>query len=124
MSERELNPLIIKYATCLEALFNSREGGISEQISEFTAHVIGQTKDERMNIYSSIKKLYSFRSNAVHGGSVVSSIDSEFLSHIMFICESALLKMAYYSQEDYYQNSKGYEKFVQYILREYRFFGI
>ncbi|HEY9600464.1 MAG TPA: hypothetical protein V6C85_02565, partial [Allocoleopsis sp.] len=41
MIEREVNSLIIKYATCLEALFNSREGGISEQISEFTAFVIG-----------------------------------------------------------------------------------
>ncbi|MEH2221053.1 MAG: hypothetical protein V7K72_28875 [Nostoc sp.] len=124
MSERELNPLIIKYATCLEALFNSREGGISEQIAEFTAHVIGKTKDERMNIYSSIKKLYNSRSNAVHGRYIVNSQDSEFLSHIMIICESALLQMAYYSQEDYYQNSKGYDKFVQYILKEYRFFGI
>ncbi|QJB47263.1 HEPN domain-containing protein [Dolichospermum flos-aquae] len=122
MSERELNPLIIKYATCLEALFNSREGGISEQISEFTAHVVGKRKDERMNIYSNIKKLYSLRSNAVHGGSVVSRLDSEFLSDIMLICESALLQMAYLSQESYYQNPKGYEKFVQYILKEYRFF--
>ncbi|MDZ8052588.1 MAG: hypothetical protein RMX68_029115 [Aulosira sp. ZfuVER01] len=121
MSERELNPLIIKYATCLEALFNSREGGISEQISEFTAYVVGKNKDERMKVYSNIKKLYSLRSTAVHGGSVVGHVDSNFLSQIMLICESALLQMAYYSQEDYYQNSKGYEKFVQYILREYRF---
>lgn len=124
MTERELNSLIIKYATCLESLFNSREGGISEQISEFTAHVIGGTKDERINIYNSIKKLYSIRSNAVHGGSIASSLNSDFLSQIMGVCEKALIHMAYYSQEECYQNLKGYEKFVQYILREYRFSGI
>lgn len=124
MTERELNSLIIKYATCLESLFNSREGGISEQISEFTAHTIGGTKDERMNIYSSIKKLYSIRSNAVHGGSIASSLSSDFLSQIMLVCETALRHMAYYSQEECYQNLRGYEKFVQYILREYRFSGI
>jgi hypothetical protein len=124
MSEKEFNSLIIKYATCLEALFNSREGGISEQISEFTAHVIGKNKEERMEIYSTVKKLYSLRSNAVHGGAIENNLDSSFLERIRLICVSALLDMSYYSQEDYYQSPKGYEKFVQYILKEYRFFSV
>lgn len=123
MSERELNSLIIKYATCLEALFNSREGGISEQISEFTAHVIGKNKEERMDIYSTVKKLYSLRSNAVHGGAIENNLDSSFLDRIRLICVQALLEMSYYSQADYYKSPKGYDKFVQYILKEYRFFS-
>lgn len=123
MSERELNSLIIKYATFLEALFNSREGGISEQISEFTAHVIGKNKEERMDIYSTVKKLYSLRSNAVHGGAIENNLDSSFLDRIRLICVQALLEMSYYSQEDYYKSPKGYDKFVQYILKEYRFFS-
>ena len=121
--ERELNPIIIKYATCLEALFNSREGGISEQISEFTAHVVGagSTKDERMKIYMHIKKLYSLRSNAVHGGSTVYRLDDGFLEYTRWICQSALFLMAYYCGQNYYQESNGYEKFIKYILKEYRF---
>ncbi len=121
MHERELNPLIIKYATCLEALFNSQEGGISQQISEFTAHVVGKTKDERMEIYKNVKKLYSLRSTSVHGASVINSIDDRFLSYIQQICEVAVFKMAYLTGEDYYQSSNGYQKFINYILSEHRF---
>ena len=124
MSEREFNSLIIKYATCLEALFNSREGGISEQISEFTAHVIGKNKEERMEIYSTVKKLYSLISNAVRGGAIENNLDSSFLERIRLICVQALLEMSYPSQEDYYKSPKGYDKFVQYILKEYRFFSV
>ncbi|HLO84054.1 MAG TPA: hypothetical protein VK203_03425 [Nostocaceae cyanobacterium] len=123
ISEKEINPMIIKYTTCLEALFNSREGGISEQISEFTTHVagLGKTKYERMEIYSHMKKLYSMRSSAVHGSSLVSKVDDSFILYTQSICETALHLMTYYSGERYYQDSKGYEKFTQYILREYRF---
>lgn len=124
LSERELNPLIIKYATCLEALFNSREGGISEQISEFAAHVIGTSTEHRMEVYQKVKELYSLRSSSVHGGSTEKKVDEDFLFFIRDICRSALLKMAELAGEEYYKDAKGYTKFVKYILREHRFFGM
>ncbi len=124
LSERELNPLIIKYATCLEALFNSREGGISEQISEFAAHVIGTSTEDRMEVYQKVKELYSLRSSSVHGGSTEKKVDEDFLFFIRDICRSALLRMAYLAGEEYYKDAKGYTKFVKYILREHRFFGM
>ncbi|MEB3282258.1 MAG: hypothetical protein VKK42_25405 [Lyngbya sp.] len=123
MVEREINSLIIKYATCLEALFNSREGGISEQISEFTAFVCGASKEERINIYDDVKNLYKLRSTAVHGGGTGIAIDDLFLNRIQQICESAVVYMSHYSCEDYWLNSKGYQNFIRYILREYRFSG-
>lgn len=121
--EKELNPKIIKYATMLEALFNSKEGGISEQIAEFTAHVVGvnKTSDKRIDIYNHTKKLYDMRSKAVHGDYLHRIIDDRFLAETQWICKSALFIEAYYSGEDYYQTSDGYNKFVQYILKKYRF---
>ena len=121
MVEREVNSLIIKYATCLEALFNSREGGISEQIAEFTAFVCGHSKDERIYIYDNIKNLYKLRSTAVHGGDTGISIDNNFLGVIQGICESAVVSMSYYSCEKRWLDSKGYQNFIRHILREYRF---
>ncbi|MDX2231439.1 MAG: HEPN domain-containing protein [Leptolyngbyaceae cyanobacterium bins.349] len=121
MSEREVNSLIIKYATCLEALFNSREGGISEQISEFTAFICGNSKDERVYIYDNVKNLYKLRSTAVHGGSTGTSVDSRFLWNIQKICETAMVHMSYYSCDEGWLGEKGYQNFIRYILREYRF---
>lgn len=121
MLEREVNSLIIKYATYLEALFNSREGGISEQISEFTAFICGNSRDERICIYDSVKTLYKLRSTAVHGGSTGVSIDSSLLWEIQEICETAMVHMSYYSCEEGWLNEKGYQNFIRYILREYRF---
>lgn len=121
MIEKEINSLIIKYATCLEALFNSREGGISEQISEFTAFIVGGSKEERVNIYDDIKNLYKLRSKAVHGGSTGINLDDRYLGDIQHICERSVISMAHYSGQEPWQNSKGHQNFVQYILRDYRF---
>lgn len=123
MNERETNLIIVKYATCLESIFNSREGGIGEQISEFTAHVVGQTSDDRMSCYEKIKKLYSLRSSCVHGSSNIKGMDDikEFLVSIHSICRLAVLKMAELTGYEYYQNNDGYKKFVGYILKYHRF---
>lgn len=121
MVEREINSLIIKYATCLESLFNSREGGISEQISEFTAFVCGASKDERINIYDNVKNLYKLRSTAVHGGDPGITIEDRFLNRIQQICERAVVDMSSYSCQEHWLTSKGYQNFIRYILREYRF---
>nr|WP_322718281.1 HEPN domain-containing protein [Nostoc sp. ChiQUE02]MDZ8231255.1 HEPN domain-containing protein [Nostoc sp. ChiQUE02] len=123
MNEREVNLIIVKYATCLESLFNSREGGISEQISEFTAHVVGQTSDERMSCYEKVKKLYKLRSSCVHGSSTIKGMDDikQFLVSIQSICRLAVFKMAELTGYEYYQNNDGYKKFVAYILKHHRF---
>lgn len=121
MVERESNSLIIKYATCLEALFNSREGGISEQIAEFTAFINSTLTDERIYIYDNVKKLYQLRSSAVHGGYTGVGIDEIFLYQIRRICEDAIIRMICYSCQEEWQNPKSYQNFIRFILRNYRF---
>jgi hypothetical protein len=121
MFEREISSLIVKYATCLEALFNSNEGGISEQIAEFTAFVVGSNKEQRINVYEAIKTLYNLRSATVHGRSIMSDVDRSFLSRIKIISQLAVQQMSYYSGESHWQSSRGYRDFVNYLLKEYRF---
>ncbi|MGK7956757.1 MAG: hypothetical protein AB4063_16130 [Crocosphaera sp.] len=121
MTEQEISSLIIKYATCLETLFNTREGGISEQISEFTAFICGYSKEERLYIYDNIKKLYKLRSTIVHGGGNEISRDEAFFHTIQSICEQAVILMSYHSCQEPWLNSKGYHNFIRYMLREYRF---
>lgn len=121
MTEQEISSLIIKSSTCLETLFNTREGGISEQISEFTAFVCGSSQEERMYIYDNIKKLYKLRSTVVHGGGNEISRDEVFFQTIQTICEHAVILMSYHSCQEPWLNSKGYNNFIRHLLREYRF---
>ncbi|HEY9605499.1 MAG TPA: hypothetical protein V6C85_28095, partial [Allocoleopsis sp.] len=81
------------------------------------------SKDERVSIYDDVKNLYKLRSTAVHGGNSGSKMDDIFLSRIQQICESAVVHMTHYSCKEPWQNSKGYQNFIRYILREYRFSG-
>ncbi|HBA70798.1 MAG: hypothetical protein A2X82_02540 [Geobacteraceae bacterium GWC2_55_20] len=52
----------------LEILFNDGRQDISYKISRGTAALIGKTKDEALEIYRRIKKLYGKRSALVHSG--------------------------------------------------------
>ena len=120
-SESEVNSLIVKIATCLEALFNAREGGISEQISEFTAFVIGHDKIQRMKIYEDVKLIYKLRSDVVHGRVIDHSIDQAFMYNALEICKLSIVNMAFFSLHEEWQGSRGFNQFVKYIFQEHRF---
>ncbi|MEH2146866.1 hypothetical protein [Nostoc sp.] len=121
MNERELSAAIIKYATCLEALFNNQEGGISQQVPEFTAYIAGDEENPQIEIYKKVRELYKLRSEAVHGKKFAKSIDTEFLFYIHEICRIATFRMAIYSGVKDFPSPGGYRGFVNYILEEYRF---
>lgn len=121
MNEKEISPLIIQYATCLEALFNNQEGGISQQVPEFAAHVVGNNKKEKMEVYQTIRELYKLRSDAVHGRSMQDSLDDEFLFNVKEFCNLAVFRMAVFSGVEDFPIPGGYKGFVNYILEEHRF---
>ncbi|MEH2301529.1 MAG: hypothetical protein V7K88_21695 [Nostoc sp.] len=121
MNEREINAAIIKYATCLEALFNDQKGRITQQLSEFTAYIVGDENNQKIEISQKIKKLYKLRSEAVHGKTFVKSIDNEFLFHIHEICSVATFRMAIYSGVKNFPSPGGYRGFINYILEECKF---
>lgn len=121
VDETETNQSLIKYATCLEALFNAREGGISEQISEFTAYVVGQNSQEKMEIYQNIKKLYSLRSKLVHGSKIQEKDLESYLAYIMRVCDLSIKGMSYIANHPNFSGSNGYEKFINHLLQDYRF---
>ncbi|MEH2160020.1 MAG: hypothetical protein V7K38_03005 [Nostoc sp.] len=121
MNERELSAAIIKYSTCLEALFNNQEGGISQQVPEFTAYIAGDEENPQIEIYRKVRELYKLRSEAVHGKKFAKSIDTEFMFYIHEICRVATFRMAIYSGVKDFPSPGGYRGFVNYILEEYRF---
>jgi hypothetical protein len=55
------------YISVLECLFTKDAGDIVHKISERTAFYIGETPDERIDLYRSVKKAYSVRSKFFHG---------------------------------------------------------
>lgn len=58
---------ISRYIGVYEVLFSTNPGDISHKISERCALYTSQDLDERLNIFSLIKKAYSVRSKYVHG---------------------------------------------------------
>ncbi|QSJ15332.1 hypothetical protein JYQ62_26265 [Nostoc sp. UHCC 0702] len=121
INERELSAAIIKYATCLEALFNDQKGKISQQVSEFTAYIAGDENNPQIEIYRKVRELYKLRSDAVHGKKFVKIIDNEFLFHIHEICRVATFRMAIYSGVKDFPSPGGYRGFVNYVLKECKF---
>lgn len=63
------------YVIGLECLFsNDDKSEVNHKVSERTAHFIGKTPQERMELYRKVKKLYDVRSKFVHGQSIKPSI--------------------------------------------------
>ena len=58
---------IDEYCTCLEALFSTGSAELSHQLSERIALFLGDSVEERRDIFSKIKEAYGIRSTIVHG---------------------------------------------------------
>lgn len=58
----------ITLMTCLESLFNLGKDQITHTIARHLAVIIAKTKEEFLENYTCIKKLYNKRSAIVHGG--------------------------------------------------------
>ena len=66
-SNSDLAIKIVEYCTCLEALFSTGSAELSHQLSERIALFLGDSVEERRDIFSKIKEAYGIRSTIVHG---------------------------------------------------------
>lgn len=57
----------------------------------------------------------------MHGSSIGFDLDDRYLGNIKYICELAIMWMAYDSCQEHWQSSKGYRDFVKYILENIDF---
>jgi Apea-like HEPN len=58
---------ITHYVTALEALFGTDNQELSHKLSERVAFFLGETPEERLNIFARMKAAYTVRSRTVHG---------------------------------------------------------
>ncbi|MEE6451709.1 hypothetical protein RAH41_14130 [Gottfriedia acidiceleris] len=75
-SQTYLPNRISMYCTLLETLLSTDNTEISHKISERTAFILGNTFEERDEIYKLVKKAYSIRSSTVHGDTISKSLRS------------------------------------------------
>lgn len=68
--ETHLPSKIAMYCTLLETLLSTETTEITHKISERAARLLGNTFEERNEIFSFIKKAYSIRSSTVHGDKI------------------------------------------------------
>lgn len=72
---------IMYYINALECLFTTDNSEVSHKVAERICFLLGDSKEERIELYKKIKKAYGIRSKVVHG-SVFSDkdIDLELIS--------------------------------------------
>lgn len=94
---------IALYTTMLEALISTSRGSLAHSVAERTAWLIGNSNDERKEIFRFIKKMYSIRSSVLHGDKLNKSFKNK----------------SYKDFKDYSQKYDGYiRKIINKILRD------
>ncbi len=81
------NQQLINLMSAIEALVEEKvfTQGITDQVCERVAFLLGDKKQGRLNIYNKLRKLYDKRSNLSHGNSlVVTHYDVVYLWNIAF----------------------------------------
>lgn len=61
---------IVSYCTALECLFTSGKMEMSHKIAERVAIMLGNTGEEKKNLFKLVKKAYNHRSTIIHGSSL------------------------------------------------------
>jgi len=117
--ETRLLPKIVKFSTCLEALFSTTgdHEAIAEKISERLAWLSFPGEgdwQQRRNTYRTMKRVYGARSKAVHGDSAVKDLDLPSLAHEAEE-QAALGMFAFMQLPPLFQDKKDKEK----LLNEY-----
>ncbi|ARO60161.1 Uncharacterized protein B5E38_2635 [Bacillus cereus] len=65
---------IAMYCTLLETLLSTDNSEVTHKISERLALLLGESYDDRIEIFSFVKKAYSIRSATVHGGKITRTL--------------------------------------------------
>ena len=58
------------YMTCMEILFSTETAELTHLLSQRVAFFLGDTSDERKEIFRTMKRAYGIRSKIVHGGTL------------------------------------------------------
>ena len=59
---------VLDIAVALEVLFGLQGGELTHKLSVRAAHLLGDSREERIAVYKSVQRLYQVRSRIVHGG--------------------------------------------------------
>lgn len=108
---------IFNYCTALECLFTTDNTEVSHKNAERVAALLGTDIDNRMKIYSEVKKAYGVRSKLTHGQPVNNNIDelkslARELDHILRVIFSKNLV-------EFDSNNKELERyFLELVLKK------
>ena len=105
---------MLMYVTAMEAMVSTSPIELSHQVSERVALLLGNTIEEREQVYKNIKKAYGYRSKVAHGEPLKGS-ESD-LSLLLVEIDNYLRRLM---QQDYPYNSENKEKddfFLKMIL--------
>jgi len=81
----------ISLSIVLETLFSPHSNTeLTHQISYNIANFMGNSKQDKINIYKSVKKYYSIRSKLVHGETIKEEDKNSIPEFFRFICEIIL----------------------------------
>lgn len=75
----DLRLRFITLITCLESLFNLGKDQIAHTISRHLSIILSDSKEQFIENYKRIKKLYNIRSSIVHGGEYSGDIIKDYL---------------------------------------------
>jgi hypothetical protein len=90
MRDRDPAKALVQFIIAIEALLTFREQGtivspsIASQLAEFSAYIVGDDFDSRLEVEKSVKKLYGRRSAVAHGGSQ-SVLESEVIEALKLV---------------------------------------
>jgi hypothetical protein len=85
---------IVDYCTCFEALFSTSSAELSHQLAERIALFIGESFQERRDIFNKIKEAYGIRSRIIHGD-LLSPSKIDRLYSISETCDNFLRRILY-----------------------------
>ena len=69
---------LVQYFTVLETLFSTDSSELSHKLSQRIALFLGNTSEEKIRIFTRVKKLYGYRSKVVHGDVIKGGSDDIF----------------------------------------------
>jgi hypothetical protein len=76
-SEGEVAVRISLYMTCMEILFSTEPTELTHKLSQRVACFLGETTEERIEIFRTMKRAYGIRSKIVHGGTLPRKLEDD-----------------------------------------------
>lgn len=107
---------IIFYCTALECLFTSGTSEISHKIAERVALMLGNTSQEKKELFSNVKKAYGLRSKLIHGSTIKG--DDEAIINTSVQLDNILRKLIVQNNEIFKGNDAEMEKYFFGLLFE------